>query len=269
MQSSLTVLVDNAGTVSNYSREAAIYARDTFSASIDADTFLLVGHYKTFESIYVNITEPGDPGMALVVSFWNGSDWVAAAGVRDETKGFSRSGFLKWDRLQTDQASSIISGQHAVFMRISAANPGTGSVTFAGVNLLLACDTDLRREFPNAADEQFLQGQASHVLIHEASRNDILQELRKRGYATATGGATVFDLLAIEEIKQAAVYLALSKIFLNASDSPEDIWMMKSKHYAGRHKDQMATFLAFDSNDDGEASSAETRASIRSYTMSR
>ena len=63
---------------------------------------------------------------------------------------------------------------------------------------------------------------------------------------------TPFDLLEVGEIKQAATYLALSKIFSNIQDDETDIWRQKSLDYHSLYMNaQKNGLLSIDTDDDG------------------
>jgi hypothetical protein len=54
------------------------------------------------------------------------------------------------------------------------------------------------------------------------------------------------------EIREAAIFLALSKIFFNLSDSPDDHWWIKYREYADKYEAKMTVArLSIDTDDDG------------------
>jgi len=92
----------------------------------------------------------------------------------------------------------------------------------------------------------------------------VIQMIRNRGQATIKENADFFnnitkwDILDFDEIRNAAIYFALEKIYFAASDNIDDKWMQRSraaKEKAGQNLNLF--FLSLDKDDDGEVDTDE------------
>ena len=75
-------------------------------------------------------------------------------------------------------------------------------------------------------------------------------------------------MLDIQEVRQYAIYEALSTIFFNASDSKDDVWFQKHLKYQDLAKQQIDyDQIVIDNDDDGlidVSDEKDTRFNIRS-----
>jgi len=277
----LTVLQDNASTFTDHSNDAVDYLRDTFTLAMAGGTdFLYIGYHKQVNAVYAEIDTVDASGSTLLVERFDGTVWVPVVHL-DETEGMSRSGFITWDKaFDSDPHEEIappeveVDGITQTFIRFSYDNGNTAVLD--GLNLVFSDDQMLKREFPNILDPRILgAGQTSHITHHVASRNLMVQTLRNEGYikhndVTGIESINQFDLIDIYEIREAATYLALSKIFFILSDEIGDNWWSKHKEY---HKLYNQTFntakLSVDTDDDGIAEIDEKLIPRKSMRFSR
>lgn len=69
---------------------------------------------------------------------------------------------------------------------------------------------------------------------------------------------TPWDILDAHQLKQAAIFLALAKIYFNFSDSTDDKYYQKYNDYMLRYRDAFnLASLYLDSNDDGKINEEE------------
>lgn len=269
----LEVLHDDNGVFVDHSNSAADYLRDTFSVSmVAAEDYLYVGFYKPVSSVFAQMNTPNTTGSVVTVEAWDGAAW-AEVDSQDESLGFSRSGFISWDR--SDLTSSAVNGSTQYWVRMKV-DIDTDALVFAGLNLILSDDQMLTREFPSILDPRLLtNGQTSHIIPHVASRNEIVQTLRNEGYIKYDSNSeresiTQWDLLDIFEIREAATYKALSKIFFVLSDDVEDQWWSRHLHFEKLYlKAFAAGKLSIDTNDNGEDESSEKLVPRVTRTWSR
>lgn len=260
----LDVLYDADGTFTDYTVEAVDFSRDEFSATLNQSTdYLYFGYYKPINAIYFEIATANTNSGNLDFEYYNGSAWTALT-VRDETNDLSRSGYITWTR-PTDQAETSVNGTTKYWVRCRP-DASTTNVTFQGINLVFSDDNALKQEFYEIDDTSLIpSGQNSHIMSHISARNDIMQRLRNMGmvkYNSTTGeeSLTQWDLLNIYEIREAAKYLALSKIFFSLSDELDDVWYRKHAEYSDKYEQVFQGLqLTIDSDDDGAEDDAETR----------
>ncbi len=259
----LSVFHDDNGVFANKSDEALDFSRDTFSITlVAAEDYLYIGFYKPIGAVYCEIATVNTNANTFAMQYYDGTTWSSLEGTRDLTKGFTRSGWIAWTR-PTDWTETAVNSSTMYWVRLRPSVTHSAT-TVAGINLILADDYDLQTEFPNVIDTGFIPtGEVSHIRTHTAVRNQLIQDLRNRGYLKLDAAGdwqsiTPWDLLDIEEVKQAATYLALSKIFFNYSDDETDHWRSKSKYFEAKYKSNLELIkLTVDSDDDGAVDDAE------------
>ena len=271
----LTILDDDNASFSNYSNEAVDYDRDTFTATFDSSTsYLYVGFYKPISVVFIELGTVNTNAASLSGEYYNGTTWVSLDGLYDETAALTRSGFIQWDRNQIDEEVVEIDSIEKYWYRFRP-TVTTSAIVFKGINIVFSDDNDLKREYFEASE--FLPtDETSHILTHVAVRDHIIQYLRNSGHFTqsnSTGSVndiTAFDLLDIGQIKLAATYLALSKIFLSVQDSTEDVHLEKSRHFMSLYNSAISTFyLDIDQDDDGVEDESERLSSSTGRLLRR
>ena len=115
----------------------------------------------------------------------------------------------------------------------------------------------------------------SYIKTHAAVKREILQKFRNKNYIVYNVDGNkedinVWDLLDIEEVRLAASYLALSKIYFGLSDDEDDVWNSKSKYYEGKFNKYInIASLSIDIDDDGLMSDGEDKPAFSTRFMSR
>lgn len=253
----LTVLHDDNSSFVDFTRECASYDRDTASLTyVAADDFIYVGFYKPINTFYVEFSTANTNAADLTVEFYNGSSYTDVVGLYDDTNGFTRSGFVRWDRGQTSEAAATVNSLEKYWYRLSL-DVDSSAMVIGGLNIVFSDDQDLKRELYEYT-KYLPSGASSHILTHEAARDEIIQTLNimgKEKYLSATDiykDITAFDLLDISEVKLASTYLVLAKIFMNVSDEVDDAYLQKSGIYRKKFNDIIQNMrLKVDVDDDG------------------
>jgi hypothetical protein len=136
----------------------------------------------------------------------------------------------------------------------------TSAVVYRAISALFSDDRELKKEFPSIMGTNFLLGGTTdHYLIHETCRNDIVQYFRKKGLRRLGADSFMkkfmaYDIMDVDEVRTAATYLALSKIFSNVANSAneEDNWLAKSKTYKKMAEEALNTaYITWDTVSDG------------------
>jgi hypothetical protein len=257
VKNKLTVLHDDNSTFTDYSTDAIDFDRDSITIALNAsEDYLYVGFEKAINTFYVEVGNANANAGSFTAEFYNGTTWTALVGFFDETKSFTRSGFLRWDRNQTDDADVAVNGTTARWVRFRPSVTHSATL-IKGINIVFADDADLKREYFEI-DSFLPKDESSFILTHVASRDHMIQELRNSGNFKQdinTGlnkDITAFDLLDTSQVKMAATYLALYKIFIVVSDDVDDKWSVKAKEYKSLYKIAMNTFyLDIDTDNDG------------------
>lgn len=250
----LTVLHDDDSVFNNYTNEAVDYLNNPIAITLTTADFIYVGYSKPFNATYVEMQTANVNPANLSVEYYDGTSWVTAE-FHDDTRALSESGLISWDKSSMEAAS--VNSIEKYYVRVSV-DADTSAMVIDGLNILFSEDKDLKADFPSISDSSILPvGYTSHLPHHVAARNEIVQHLRNRGnQKTNSAGAekdiNAFDLHDIFQIKQAAAYLVLAKVFFNLSDNPEDHWFMKFQEYTKKYNETMQLYnLNIDTDDDG------------------
>jgi hypothetical protein len=270
----LTVMHDANGSFTDLSFEAFDFSRDTFSVTLNASTsYLYVGFTKPINTIYISTATANTNANTLTIEYYNGS-WTSVDNKHDATKGLTRSGYMTWDR-PTDATQTAINSTTKYWVRIRPSVTHSAT-SLNGIGLVFCDGIDLAYEVPEINDSNHLAGKTSHILNCVASTNQIIQDFRNKDYSVtnpSTGvkeDLTAWDLLDINQVKQAAVFLTLSKIYFNFSDSPEDKYSDKSNYYYKRYQDAIGlSRLSLDTDKDGIADSNEVNTEFKTLRIRR
>lgn len=270
----LTVYHDNDGVYEDLSLDAFDFSRDAFSVSLNKDTsYLYLGFYKPINSVFVQINTANTNANSFSAEYYTGSSWTALSNFYDDTKGFIRSGFISWDRNQVSQESNLVNGTRMYWIRLRPSVTHSSTIMQA-LSFVFCDDSDLTYEVPEITDTNHLAGKTSHILTHVAVRNEILQSLNNKDYkkTNPTTGLkedlTCWDILDLHQLKQACIFLALSKIYYNFSDSIDDKYYQKYKDYYSKFKSSFElSQLALDTDDDGIKDDEETQ--TESFSIKR
>lgn len=270
----LSVLHDDNGVFADRTEEAADFSRDAFSITLNAsEDYLYVGYRKPFAAAYCELATANTNANTFTMEYYNGTTWAALEDTRDLTKGLTRSGWLGWTKPTTWAEVAVNSvTKYWVRLRCSVTHSAT---SVSGLNLVFADDYDLQLEFPSVLATGFLpSGETTHLKTHVAVRNELIQDLRNRGFVKFdvnddVQNITPWDLLDIEEVRQAATCLALAKIFFNYSDDPADHWYAKYKHYEAKYQKNIDLLKASVDEDDDGITDDDERAPSRVVRVGR
>jgi hypothetical protein len=181
--------------------------------------------------------------------------------VTDDTKGLSRSGFIRWEKdiFDTWQAQ-LVNGESRFWLRLTFSTDFTADL--AGLNLIFANDDDLS-QVQRDIDRYRFSGDSDFIAYHVNAREEILQSLRNSGYTTrlqteSPNDLTQWDLLNIEQVRNAAKYLALANIMFDVSANEGDKYYQKWRDYKGMFGEAFRLYLLWlDRDDDGQLDANE------------
>ena len=251
------------------------FGRDSYNVALDAGQYFYYGNYKPFKAFYVEMGSVVNAvSTSIVVEYYDGSAWVSVSDCVDETKAFSRSGFVQFDR-PSDWASVSVNGVDAYFVRLSVPITLTAGMLIQGINVLFSDDRDLVGVYPTVMD-YLSAAEISFVLRHQNSRDLIMQDLRNHGMQKAAIGAGKYenlepiDILEIDEVRLWSTYLTLSNIFSSLQAREGDFYKEKSDEYRTKAEFyKAAAYLSIDRNDDGLLDSVESARDITSKRLVR
>jgi hypothetical protein len=216
--------------------------------------FVEVEYYKPIKDLYLNIKLAATNSL-LKVYYYDGAAWVAVSNLFDGTFGLSEPGFVSWDNVKTTQTSyryrfnitDLASVEYLVAV----------PVTFRGIDLVFSDDEDLKGEYPTILDH-LPTNSTTFIKFHEAARNELITELRNTGIYVDNDPIysnkkqiDQWDVLDFSEVREAAKFLALAKIFNYLSDSPDDKWQMLASKFEASAGESLTPLISVDSNDNG------------------
>jgi hypothetical protein len=230
------------------------------SKSLDlTDGEIYVGYHKPLRAIYVEMVSRLATD-SLVVEYYNGTEFTDVPLFEDKTFGLTQSGFIFLDIDDLEQEETTVGGKELYWLKITTETPATVSVN--GINLVLSDDKDFG--FLPGIDNYLPEHSTSFIGFHQEARNRIVQYIRNSGkvirrYETLTTKLIdVFDLLNIEEFRQASKYLALHLIFDYLKKSADDQYAIRSKENYEQYEASLNPMLmSIDTNDNGTAEDCE------------
>jgi hypothetical protein len=222
----------------SYSAPLSDFGAD--SVEITFSDSLYLGRINPSYSYFFAIETPSQVTTELTFEGWNGTAWVELS-IIDDTLGFKRSGFIQLDPNSVLE-DIVHEGKEMKWVRITSSS--LCIVKFKAINILFADDRDLKKEFFPISSADFRLGAPDFLLIHESVRDFIVQRFRNKGYSSELISA--WDFIHIEEVRLAATFFALARIFNSVSDEPTDNWAVKAEHYTKHAEDALSlSFLSF------------------------
>ena len=273
----------SAVTFTDLSETLFDYGRDSSTVAIESTDYIFIGRSKPFHSLYLEAGDTVNANSATMgAEYYNGTAWVALTllveGTASSGKTLARSGFIKWASPALWESTEINSTDK-YWIRLQPSANLTATLKITGLNILYSDDEYLKRYVPDVMtmlprDENDTK-LGSFVMLHEAGRDKVLRELMRGGIRKnrASDGAVKpidrWDLLDINDVKDAATFATLEVIFRNNSDTPEDSYASKAAFYKGEFKAAMeGAQIGIDFDDDGREDADEIGGSFYG-TLSR
>ena len=216
---------------------------------------------KPFNALFIYMPTPSVNVETIADMFFtkpNGSR-IPLTDYVDGTQGLTQSGYIYWQP-EKDVSDGSQAGQEYTLSIIYH----TGfDIVFGGINILFCDKFDLLREYPDLdnllgiTDERVITPQLIRIMestMLEIEKKVTNSSFRKedRQYFSTEKELDRWDLLQINQINQAATYWVLGKLFYFLSDSPEDVYMVKSQKYQALGESAFESVnLSIDLNDNG------------------
>jgi len=255
LQSRLTILNYDGAAYTDISNALCDFGADTEKFILASAGALFLGFPKPITGVYCKMLTANETPLTVTVSLYAQNGWMVPKFL-DDTQGFTRDGFISWELPETGVVANTVNATEMLWHRLTFSTDSE-EIEATAISTLFADDSELQKEFPDILDSGFLLGQTSHVLIHESTRDEIVQFFRNRGLRTIRNGyyrrLTYWDIMDSQEIRMAARYLALSKIFENVANyDKDDNWRKKSIIFKGKYDKAIdLAFLTWDKLQDG------------------
>lgn len=267
----------DGASFTNLDLEASNYDKDDFTLNLETDDFLYVGYSKPIFNLYNELKTANTNSATLTVEYYNGTSWVDVPGLKDDSVGFTRSGFITWDNSIDDWGQNEIDTLTANWVRFSTSANFSVSTELRGLNIVFADDFDLKEEFREVMS--FLNpNDSTFIAYHQSTAKNIIQHFNNLGRTktiTLTDGSKAaseinkWDLLKISQIREPAKFWCLAKIFFNISDDTDDKWFQLAEMYKKKALKSLELFiLDIDKDDDGQLDNNE-RANFRRIEVTR
>lgn len=219
------------------------------------DYNLFIGYYKPIDTLFINVVKNTND-LVLDVKYYATAGFESVTGVKDLTFGLSGPGFLSWNNKQVGQVKTELFGEELYWYQLTAST--AHNIVFRGISTLFSDDYDLIAAYPSIMNH-LPEGQESFVRFHEEAAKDIIIDLRRTGLVingklsepAVRKQLDAFDLLDKEEVRDAAKYFTLSKIFSWLSDAPGDKWENLASKYEAEAAGSLTPLITIDKNDDG------------------
>jgi len=225
------------------------------SVNFDNNIDLYIGFKKPIKNFYVHLSTPLESPIEILFEHSTQNGMQTIKDVYDETHGFSKSGFIQYKELGS--SNFTVADIKCYWVKISTASTDENELSFCAINMLLNSIYDLSAKYPQIIQEDFFLGKASlHVAIENA-RNEVLSKIIRKGLtAESDARLTVFDLLDVQEIREAATFLTLANIFEMVSDNADDKFSRLSKSFFKKFEASFNLYsLTIDKNQSGDGAS--------------
>lgn len=255
------------------------YSGDTSTVElISADDALYFGLYKPFRLMYVEMSTANTNSAAMTVEYYDSdaAAFTAVSGLVDETKGFTRSGFINFDNPNGLDSKpwtyNEVNSVEKFWIKISFDADFSANTAIKGWNIVFSDDNDLERVYPGISN-YLRSGQSSFILAHEQARIDMINELRRDGKykvelgdlknTAAIAQVTQWDIMDPNEVNLWSTYTALRNIFRTLSTVPDDRWnQLEMKFETDATKAKQIFYMTLDDDDDGAAEREERLSTI-------
>lgn len=263
----LTVFHDDNSSFTDFSFEAQNFIRDEFSVElVSAEDYLYVGLFKPFDRLYVEMRTANTNANTFDAEYWNGTAFVDLSNFLDLSKGMTRSGMITWTK-SDDWASTTVNSENLFWIRMKPSADHSVGTEIQGLNIVFSDDDDMREEYRNV-DSLRNRNDTSFIAFHQAAREWIVQKLRNQGnvkrdnqFSAELLDITKWDLLKSEQVNEASKFMALARVFDNASDNSDGkFWQLARKYERSANEQFQLFLLTLDNDNDGIIDDAEKSA---------
>lgn len=249
----LKIFLDNI----NQSIKLSNYATDAVTFDFQASKEIHIGYFKPLKRIFIEMLFANLSTANISFKYFNGTTFVNADELVDETLSLKESGSIYWTQNESEKETTL-HGEKMYWYKINT-DADMGNIQIKGINLLFSNDIDLLEEKPLILEN--LGPLKSFINFHQASRNQIVQSLNNEFYLKYDGEfkqLTAFDLLEVNEVKEASKYLTLSKIYDFLSDQVGDKYELEARRFENLYGiARNSSFITLDSNNNGKADPSE------------
>jgi hypothetical protein len=175
-----TILGSSEKTFETMSRSA-----DTISFALTTTDKFYVGYKEKFQSRYFLLSTVNSVSTSVVtVKYWNGTEYATVEDLVDQTRGFTRNGFISWNNLSDWQkkAQTGVADVELYWVEITVSVNMAAAVLQCVENIFCSED-DLRSYYPELVyDARYLPpGRTTFIDQFVAARDLIVTRLKQDG----------------------------------------------------------------------------------------
>lgn len=256
---------------------------EEYTLSLNDTDHLDIGYRKDFHQMFFEIKTANTINCTITMQKWNGTAWVNEA-IVDETNGFKKSGFIF---LEQDSAQRLLHNSIDGYWYRLKVSATTSNIVLNGLGIVFNNLTDLKIEEP-AIESFYPRGISSHIYSIISARDYIMRRINNSqadlfynaSINPLTGNEFIearllnaFDILDINELRDASTFYALHKIFSNRQDADNDVYLQKSEMYLKKFEDSFKLWtgrkLTIDIDDNGKEEEIDKINSIRTIKLMR
>ena len=223
---------------------------------------IYLGYNKPIKNFYLEVLPGTEDELSL--EYFNGLAFTPVKDLEDASFGMSESGMIRF--AETHAKESVIGGKKLFWLKLETTR--LEEILVKGIGLVLSSDKDLA--FVPALNAYLPNGSNSWIAFHQEATNQVIQYIRNSGknvkkfsgnLFTNPRQVEIYDLLDIEEFKNAAKYYALHLIFDYISKMDGDPFSQKSVRYYEKYLENINDkLMSIDMNDNGVSDDGEKSA---------
>jgi len=264
------VFFSDNGTLTDYTSELIVRGNNVDFSMVAAEDALYISSPLPLRSLNFNVSTANDTATSLTISIYNGSEFVDAVDMLDETIHYTVDGRLTWTISKNDNwgmddtekitelSSVYVYDQY--WFKITVADDCTFSLE--SINNIFSDDTSLFGEYPglnsNSAMAAFSSGKTNWEDQHKIASDLIINDLINRGRIKKAA-----QILEPEELRLLSHPKVAEIIYRGLDDA--DLALAANKEY----KERLGSIpLIVDTDEDGRKNKKEsenTRVETRMY----
>ena len=223
------VFLSDSGAFSDLTLNTNDYRSGSTVIPMEAADYLYIASERPFNSRYISLSVPNDVAVTMKVEIWNGSSWFEPVDLVDDTKGFTQSGYIRfnldpdgsnatWKREANSKDVVGVGAQADVFkmywMRISFDLDLLSTTALAHIGSLFSSDADLFGYYPDLRNTDLMNawetGKSTWTEQGLAAASEIIRKLRQEGQLKDFDG---FGIMEPDLFNEASIHKTAQIIY--------------------------------------------------------
>jgi len=234
---------------------------DETSLTLASGEDLLIGYYKPINHLFFEFKTASASNAGLTISKSNGTDYTEIE-IEDETNGFTKSGHIFLDTLDTNGA--ITENSKELFWVKIENSAGAGTIELRLLDIVFCNENDLKYQY-DSVSRFYPEATSTPITYMVAATKQIISDINLTGKNKYNGlrydSFNNWDIFDIEDVRDACAFYTMHLIYLSLMDSEDDGYENKAAMYLDKYNARFQIFsgskLSVDSDDDGVEDEAE------------